>query len=283
MIKNLAYFPSQCALNSAPVMQAVLDSARQHGINCEPNSLTSDAVVIWSVLWHGRMKPNQQIYQHYRDRGCPVIIIEVGALKRNQTWRISVNYTTRQGYYGHEQNLDWDRPKKLHMVLGNAKAVRPTVVIALQNIYSQQVQNINNMRDWLVQTVKNIRQHTDRSIAVRPHPRSRWPLPPLPVGVSVEHPRQIAKTYDDFDLRYDCHAVVNYNSGPGVQAALAGIRPIVDESSLAWPVACCLESIELPYSVDRQQWLVEICHTEYTVEEIAQGLWLKRLGPALES
>jgi hypothetical protein len=33
--------------------------------------------------------------------------------------------------------------------------------------------------------------------------------------------------------------------------------------------------------VDRDQWLVEICHSEYTIEEIKQAQWLKRIGNRL--
>jgi hypothetical protein len=72
--------------------------------------------------------------------------------------------------------------------------------------------------------------------------------------------------------------VVNHNSGPGIQAALAGARPLVSKSSLAHPVAIDLAQIEKPYVVDRQRWLVEICHTEYTLDEIRKGTWLKRLA-----
>jgi hypothetical protein len=39
--------------------------------------------------------------------------------------------------------------------------------------------------------------------------------------------------------------------------------------------------LEEPYDIDRYQWLVEICHTEYTIPEIQQGLWLKRIRSAL--
>jgi hypothetical protein len=82
-------------------------------------------------------------------------------------------------------------------------------------------------------------------------------------------------------MHFDCHAVVNYNSGIGIQAAIAGCRPVVDSTSLATPVSVSLADIEQPYNIDRQQWLVEICHTEYTLTEIKQGLWLRRIEPAL--
>jgi hypothetical protein len=82
-------------------------------------------------------------------------------------------------------------------------------------------------------------------------------------------------------MDYSCHAVVNHNSGPGTQAAIAGSRPVVHESSLAAPVAVSFADIEKPYDIDRSQWLIEICHTEYTVEELRTGQWLKRIAPAL--
>jgi len=103
----------------------------------------------------------------------------------------------------------------------------------------------------------------------------------LPSDVVIETPQRIDNTYDSYNLAFDCYAMVNYNSGPGIQAAMAGTRPVVDVSSLAHPVSIQIENIDQPYSVDRDQWLVEICHTEYTVKEIAQGLWLNRLKSRL--
>jgi hypothetical protein len=82
-------------------------------------------------------------------------------------------------------------------------------------------------------------------------------------------------------LGLDCHAIVNYNSGPGIQAAISGARPIVDFTSLAYPVGVDIADIEQPYDLDRQLWLTQISHTEYTVPELEQGLWLKRIESAL--
>ena len=120
--------------------------------------------------------------------------------------------------------------------------------------------------------------NTDRPIVIRQHPRCKVSIP---AGITVEVPKPIVGTYDSFDMQFDCHAIVNYNSGPGIQAALAGTRPVVDTSSLAHPVSVDYSNIEKPYDVDRDLWLRQICHTEYTIEELKQGLWLKRIAPAL--
>jgi hypothetical protein len=280
VIKNIAYFPAQCAQNSGPVMSAVLDSLQARGIQTQENSMNSDAVVVWSVLWHGRMAPNQQVYQHYRAQGKPVIIIEIGALYRGTTWKISVNNITSQGYYGHLTDLDWDRPAKLKISLATQLGSKPNIIIAAQHDRSLQVAGVN-MTDWVKTTIDILRLNTDRPITIRPHPRCRLMLNNLPPGVSVESPKKLANTYDSYDMHFDCHAVVNYNSGPGIQAAIAGVRPLVESSSLAYPVGVGFADIEQPYTKDRHLWLTQICHTEYTQEELQKGLWLKRIEPAL--
>jgi hypothetical protein len=277
---RVAYFPNQCALNSVPVVQAMLDSLRNAGHTIEPNSMDADAVVIWSVLWSGRMAANQAVWSHYRSLGRPVIVIDIGALYRGETWKIALNSITSNGYYGHTENLDWDRPRKLGISLAINVSRNPRIVIAAQHARSLQTVGLVSMEGWVVQQVQQLRTVTDRPIVVRPHPRSplNWAgLVHLPPDVVIEQPQKIANTYDSYNLAFDCHAMVNHNSGPGIQAALAGTRPIVDSSSLAYPVSIGMADIDRPYTADRDQWLVEICHTEYILPEIGSGLWLQRL------
>ena len=282
MIKNIAYFPLQAAGNSGPVMAAMLESLHGAGIRSEENSMTSDAVIIWSVLWSGRMAKNREIYQHYRNLGRPVIVIDIGSLRRGVTWKVAVDNITALGHYGHTQDLDWDRPARLGVNLGTVHRSGSHIVIAAQNSASLQVQDLHSIESWISQQIDEIRKHTDRAIRVRPHPRSRLAVSQLPTNVTVEFPRPVPNTYDSFDMQFDCHAIVNYNSGPGIQAAVQGVRPMVHSSSLAHPVSVSIQDIERPYDINRDQWLVEICHTEYTVEEISQGLWLKRLSDRLQ-
>lgn len=279
---RVAYFPNQCAQNSGPVLEAMLTSLRRAGHTVEENNYDCDAAIIWSVLWSGRMSRNHEVWVRYRDAKKPVIIADVGALYRGETWKIALNSISAWGYYGHTENLDWDRPKKLGISLAINLSRNPRIVIAAQHARSLQVAGLVSIEGWIWAQVEQLRKVTDRPIVIRPHPRS--PLDHnsmmihLPPDVIMEQPQRIANTYDSYNLAFDCHAIVNHNSGPGIQAALAGTRPIVHESSLAYPVSVKLEDIEKPYTLDRDQWLVEICHTEYTVKEIEQGLWIQRLG-----
>ena len=91
MINNIAYYPEQCALNSKPIMEAFLNSCRAAGITPVENGHDCDAVVIWSILWNGRMSKNKRTYEHYSSLGKPVLVIDVGALEREVTWKIAVN------------------------------------------------------------------------------------------------------------------------------------------------------------------------------------------------
>ena len=277
---RVAYFPNSCALNSIPVMQAILDSLRRAGHTVEQNSMDADIAVIWSALWHGRMAPNKAVYEHYRAHDKPVIIADVGALYRGETWKIAVNHINRLGYYGHTENLDMDRPRKLGISLAINVSKNPAILIAAQHRHSLQLENQNH-EEWIMEQVNAIRQLSDRPIVVRPHPRSPLHLDSLNKTITVEKPQRVTDTYDGFDMHFDYHAVVNYSSSPGIQAAISGTRPIVGPYSLALPVSVVIKDLDQPYEVDRDQWLVEICHTEYTVKEIGQGQWLKRLSTVL--
>ena len=275
---KIAYFPAQTALNSKSVMSALLSGLRRAGHVLEENSMTADAVLVWSVLWSGRMAANQAVYQHYRSLDRPVVVADIGTLQRGTTWKVAVNNINAQGYYGHLDQLDWDRPKKLGLVLKTPANPKSHVTIAAQHSRSEQSAGVD-FNQWVRDQIQCLRNVTDRPIHVRPHPRCRLDVTGL--GVTVEQPAKIPGTYDSFDLALDCHAIVNYNSGPGIQAAIAGSRPIVHSTSLAYPVGVGFADIEQPYSTNRDLWVTQISHTEYTLNELEQGLWLNRIRPAL--
>ena len=169
-----------------------------------------------------------------------------------------------------------DRPRKLGISLAINLSRNPAILIAAQHRFSLQLANQNH-ESWIMNIVDEIRQVSDRPIVIRPHPRSPLQMDSLTNTITIEKPQKILGTYDSYNMHFDYHAVVNYCSGPGIQAAISGTRPIVGTYSLAAPVSVRVEDLDQPYNVDRDQWLVEICHTEYTIKEIEQGLWIQRL------
>lgn len=268
------------ALNSVDIFNAFAEGVTRLGFNI---SDSNDSIpVIWSVLWHGRMSGNRQIYHQAIQKGKPVVIIEVGNLIRNITWRISVDHVNSQGLFGNDQMLDLDRNKNLGIYLQPPNTKRKsTILIAAQHERSLQWEGQRPMSSWAIDTITEIRKYTDMPIVVRQHPRSPFSLS-YP-NVKVTTPQKIPNTYDSFNIDYNVHCVVNHNSGPGVQAAIQGTPIIVDRTSLASPVSDQLSNIENPQLPDRKEWFTKLCHTEWTREEIAQGTPLQRLLPVLES
>ena len=274
---KIAYFPNQTALQSELVWKPFLDGMKKLGHEPVENSLDADAAVIWSVLWYGRMKPNQGVHQHYRSQGKPVFIIEVGALKRGLTWKVSLNHITSEGMYPNQHELDLDRPSKLGLILyPERKDARTTILIATQHQHSLQWSEMPPIEQWVDTTIQNLRLHTDRRIVVRQHPRFPIRLKNYK-DVSFSIPNKLPNTYDEFDISYNHHCVVNYCSGPSIQAPIRGIPVICDQSSLAYPVSTSIRDIENPKLPERDKWFIKLCHTEWTVDEISQGIPQKYL------
>lgn len=264
------------ALNSVSVFNAFEKGLKSLGHSIVDSD--EEVAVIWSVLWQGRMANNRAVYQQCQARGIPVMIIEVGNLKRNYSWRISLNNINALGEFANSENLDPLRPQKLGISISPIQEIRrPEILIACQHQASHQWQGQLPMAKWALDTVYKIRQFSQRKIIIRPHPRSPFYLD-VP-GAVVERPEKIPGSYDDFNINYQYHCVVNYNSGPAVQAAIAGVPVVCDSSSLAFPVSENIENIEIPVLPDRAEWFLKLCHTEWTVDEISQGIPIQRLFP----
>ena len=279
---KLAYYTKYAAQNSGPVLTAFLEGAHRQGFDCVENSLDADLAVIWSVLWSGRMRPNKEIYQHYRTKNCPVLILDVGSIIRGHTWKLAVNNLNTLGHYGHRENLDPNRPRKFDLRLQQTAHSNGRILICLQHQSSHQLSHITSQNQWIVDQVQQLRTYSDRPIDLRPHPRSAFDPGFFRFSYDLKTPKKVPGSYDsyDFDPR-PYWAVINCNSSPGILAAVNGVRPLVDHSGLAWPVHCAVNNIEQPYDCDRQQWLIEYSHTEYTIEELSDGIWAKRLNQYL--
>jgi len=275
---NLKIYREYGALNSVPIFDAFTKGAIRAGFNIVNSN--EDVAVIWSVLWQGRMERNKEVYYQMLEKHKPVIIVEVGNLKRGTTWRISVGNINGNGLFNNTDNLDILRPTKLNVSLQEAKVARlPEILIATQHQLSLQWHGQPSMEEWTIQTINQIKQHTDRKIIVRPHPRS--PFKKQIAGAIIEIPKKISGTYDDFNINYNYHSVVNFNSGPAVQSAIQGVPIVCDSSSLAYPVSDILSNIETPTLPDRTDWFLKLCHTEWTVDEIMQGIPLDRIKEIL--
>jgi hypothetical protein len=272
---KISLFNNFGAKNSVPIFQAIAQGLVSQGHTVVYHDLTADVAVIWSMLWTGRMRPNQEVYDAFRRQGKPVIVAEVGMIQRGQTWKIGINGTGINSY--NFDNLMANRAASLDLKLQPWRN-GSNIVIAMQRQDSEQWHGQPPMNQWLESTVAEIKKHSDRPVVIRSHPRSGCNIPP---GCLIDRPHFHAGSYDDFDFERvlgTAHCVLNWNSGPGSQALIAGVPAFVGHTSLASPIANWdLSQIENPPRPDRTVWLEQLAHTEWTVEEIRSGLPFTRL------
>lgn len=262
------------ALNSPQIFDAFADGLKILG-HTEVTE-NEDISVIWSVLWKGRMRPNKDIYHYCIQNNKKILIIEVGNLKRNVTWRLSFNHVNASGVFANKFDLDPDRPKKLgiHLYDYNFKR-RDEILVCTQLPESLQWHSMPATNRWLEKICDEIRTYSDRKIIVRPHPRSYFRERSLKYNLQM--PNKIVKSYDDFDIDFNYHCVINHNSGPTIQAIIKGTPIICDDSSLAFGVSNKFKDIENLQFHDREDWFLSLCHTEWTVDELRSGEALGRL------
>ena len=269
------------ALNSKPIFDAFRLGCHSLGFTCVDNSDDADVDVIWSVLFSGRMAANKAIWERNTANAKPTIVLEVGGINRGTTWKVGLNGINRDAYFGPSNNNN-DRHRLLGLSLKPWRTHGEYILICGQHDKSLQWQNMPAMSTWVMNTIDAIRAHTNRPILFRPHPRC--PLPNIEhefKNVTRQNPVKLNGTYDDYDMQFDrVHAVVSYSSNPGIHSILNGVPAFVGTSSLAYDMGNDIDfihDIEAPLMPNRQQWLNDYAHTEWTIQEIAQGIPLKRL------
>jgi hypothetical protein len=281
------------ALNSKPVFEAFAKSITDAGhtvIYNEPYRVMDhysnyDVAVIWSVLWNGRMTHNKQVWEQNRKLNRPVIVLEVGGIERGTTWKVGLNGINRDAYFGDKDN-DRTRADNLGLVCKPWRSNGDFILVCGQHDKSLQWQNMPRMSNWFLNTYDEIRKYTQRPIVFRPHPRCR--LEHIERGlknVYRQEPQHVNGTYDDFDMGFsNVWATVSYSSNPGTHSCINGVPAFVSTHSLAYDVGNDIDflyDIENPLMPDRQQWLNDYAHTEYTIEEISHGIPLNHLTSVL--
>ena len=273
------------AQNSKPVFDAFAHSLMAAGHDVVWNNPNGDVDVIWSVLFNGRMAQNKTVWERAVAQSKPVVVLEVGGIKRGTTWKVGLNGINRDAFFGDAGN-DSRRSDLLGLRLKPWRNDGEFILIAGQHDKSLQWRNMPRMSNWFLQTYDEIRKHSDRPILFRPHPRCR--LEHIERGlknVYRQEPKHVRGTYDDFDMQFDnIWATISHSSNPGIHSVISGVPSFVSNSSLAYDVANdidFLHDIENPVMPDRTQWLNDYAWTEYTVDEISQGIPLKQLTSKL--
>jgi len=94
---RIEIWPEHGPLNSKPIFEAFIQSLQDNGDEVFVNKkANADVAVIWSVLWRGRMEKSRAIWNEYRSQNKPVVVLEVGGLRRNKSFKIGINGIDRK-------------------------------------------------------------------------------------------------------------------------------------------------------------------------------------------
>ena len=279
---KLSIFPRFGAQNSRPVFAALEKGAKNLGFDLVEHDMSADILVIWSVLWHGRMLQNRPIWEHAHQQRKKLLVLEIGCIKRGETWRVGLNHVNNLGFFANETNLIPERSKALGIELKPWQYSGYNILICGQHTKSEQWVHRADPVLWLKSTIDSIKSYSDKPIVFRPHPRDwSWAANFKYKDVKIRIPKHISNTYDDFDFDEDLKnawAVVNPSSNTGILSIINGVPASVGNESLAAPVGNTdFSTIDSPIRPKRELWFEKFCHTEWTLDEIAQGIPLKRI------
>jgi hypothetical protein len=202
--------------------------------------------------------PRATVIAAQRERELDVIILETGYINRGDGE--SNHYAA--GYNGLNGRADFrnadspnDRAIQLPVVLWPWRQSGEHILLCGQVPWDASVDHIN-FKTWLNTARERLSQTTDRPVRFRPHPQIAKP------DMSLEE-----------DLE-DCWAVVTFNSNTGVDALLRGVPVFADDAgSMAYPIANKdISQIENPQTPERKQWLNNLAYTQWTPQEMRQGL-----------
>lgn len=277
------------ALNSKPVFAAMKTGILNSGDTIVDTYEEADAIVIWSNLFVGRMAPNQEIWDRAKRDNKPIVVLEIGNILRGETWRVGLNGINRNADFG-KGDIDMKRHKLFNVKMKPWSQKKDGyVVICTQRPDSVQWEGMVDSVQWITETIDEIKKYTNRGIVIRPHPRDRITnydavFEKHKDNIYFDAPKVSGQDKVNFErIKEYAWCVVNYCTGPGIQALFEGIPVIVGEPSLAYPHTTLMENIETPKMEDRLGWFNQLCHTEWFVSEIAEGKPWRRLKQSLQS
>ena len=274
---KVSLFTAYGALNSPPIFEALGRGIESCGDSIVHNDRDADVAVIWSILFAGRMEPNADVYNDFKSRGKPVIVIEIGQLRRGLTWRLGIDGINAAAKFPQPQEEPRWQKFGIDVKPWRESELKEYIVIATQRGDSMQWHGLPPVEKWVVQWIDLLKKHTKRPIVLRPHPRDY--LTDF-TYISYHHPDTLIsqpKSVNDIDkvdfpqLLEKTHCVINWSSGPAIEAILNGVPVITSPNSFAYDLTTDIKEIEAPNKPDRTEWLEKMAYTEWYQEELAEG------------
>jgi hypothetical protein len=125
--------------------------------------------------------------------------------------------------------------------------------------------------EWTESTVKELKKYVNAPVRIREKPYQPV-IDPVTNQVinrlSFDHNTKID------DELMNAKYVVAFNSAVPVQATLLGIPCIASPISAAYPISLTMDRIKYPPEPNRQEWLNQLVHHQFTTAEMKSGdIW----------
>ena len=214
----------------------------------------------------------------------PHLIIERGYVKAKEYWSLGWG-----GLHGRanfcNKNSPEDRWLKLKAPLQPKHTKKNGYILVCANSLVGTSAG-DNHDQWINDMLVQIREHTDRKIVVRHHPRTYRSKKKISTFKVNSLPNmEVRKAFIPInkDLK-DAYAVVTYNSNAAIEATIAGKPTFVfDEGSMVYNlVNTDISLIENPKLPVRKQWAHDLAYAQWSLEEMKSGLAWKHLKQGLK-
>lgn len=239
-------------------------------------------------LSHNQRNQVKQLMHHFY-KNC--VVLETPLIDRSNIsneFRVGINGNLRNNATWSWNNIDHDRVKKFYKnrtvitdVEWSSKRGN-SILLIMQNHDDLLTQGVDSFQ-WIVDTIKNLRQHTDRPIVVRSNPyhHKQETSRILEFGKKISKMKSVEFSYAGHkqplkpiaEQLNETWCVVCHSSGASVDAVVNGIPVIcLGESCMAWDVCGHdLSTIENPIKPNTMPWFEKIAMIQYSQEEFQSG------------
>ena len=267
-----------------------------------------EAFIQTNVL--GVIKNNMKDQHDFMDKtGKPRIVIEQATFRKNidfdnpysYYYKVGLNhFTYNEGIFFNEDSSSdrWLKIQKEQDIeikpwrqdkYDNSKYILFLLQNPIDTSLNPLIASGEKYDDWIIKTIKRIKNITSKKIKVRLHPRFQGRFSTTRI---IQENVEISNNYDGWnktnggDSLYkdleNAWCCVTFSSNAATEAICEGV-PVINlhNSSFSWPVSYhTLDILTDPVircDFDRTQWLYDCAYTQWTMEEINSGIVHKRL------
>lgn len=189
-------------------------------------------------------------------KGRSLLMVESGFFRRGEYYQIGWGGAAGHGDFNTGPDTPLDRFHAMQQDRLRPWRLRPNGPV----IVCGQLPDVDHI-GW-------VQKMTQQYPTFRPHPKTDVEIYRLPPDVRIDA-RPLAEVFQD------AKCLVTWNSTIATEAAIAGVPTIAcDRGSMAWPVA---GRFTLDFTPARAQWLAGLGYSQWTLDEMREGLPWKHL------